>query len=62
MLWKNSTQQWAWLERVIADHKTHLIMGIYECRRWSSRSSRSSYSLNSDRKESSSIWLSGASQ
>jgi hypothetical protein len=36
-------------------------MEVYECKRCSSLSSEP-YSLNSDRKESSSTWLSGASQ
>jgi hypothetical protein len=36
-------------------------MEVYECKTCSSRSSKP-YGLNSDRKESSSTWLSGASQ
>jgi len=38
MPWE-ARRKWAWIQRVIADHKTHLMMGICECRSWSSRSS-----------------------
>ena len=33
-------RKWGGSSTLIAEHKTHLIMEIYECRRWSSRSSR----------------------
>ena len=55
--------KWAWLERVIADHKTCLNNGNLRVQGGGvSAPAADSYSLNSDRKESSSIWLSGASQ
>jgi hypothetical protein len=58
---KGSTTSASSPNSVKAIQNIFFCMEVYECKTYSWRSSKP-YSLNSDRKESSSTWLSGASQ